>query len=96
MFVFFSTYNKAKSLPTLKMIGTNTTMVKKLKDPVPIMAHSYPVEKQTFMPIPIQIPREMEFAGRRFSFDAGYMKTQRGLLKITQIVSVVKFTNCEA
>lgn len=78
------------------MIGTNTTMVKKLKDPVPIMAHSYPVEKQTFMPIPIQIPREMEFAGRRFSFDAGYMKTQRGLLKITQIVSVVKFTNCEA
>uniref|UniRef100_A0A0N5AVF1 MARVEL domain-containing protein n=1 Tax=Syphacia muris TaxID=451379 RepID=A0A0N5AVF1_9BILA len=70
------------------MINANSPSIKKkLKDPAPIFAHDYPTEKHFYKSMCCRIQNDVDISERKLSFDAGYMKTQRGLLKIAEIVA---------
>ncbi|KHN71736.1 hypothetical protein Tcan_06276 [Toxocara canis] len=56
------------------------------KDPLPIFAHSYHMGRYRATPAVIyEDPHEYDIPVRTISFNANYMRTQRGLLKIFQI-----------
>ncbi|VDM37270.1 unnamed protein product [Toxocara canis] len=70
-----------------ELFRSNPMPASSAKDPLPIFAHSYHMGRYRATPAVIyEDPHEYDIPVRTISFNANYMRTQRGLLKIFQII----------